>query len=279
MRNIHRSSGNKTIKIAFVSLTYPPVPGGIASHLAEVAKELAKHGFEVHVLTKWTPGNPIIEHTDNLVIHRFKSHGRGYIARISFLVKSVVCFFQIKPCLVHSHEIFLPTTTSLIYKLLTNTPIVTTIHASGLIYSEVEALKRSTLGFFRQYWLSRFIDYFIAISRTIEKELGTMGISDSKIVPIPNGIDMDRFVPSSDSERMILREQLGLPKGFIVIYTGRLVGPKRVGDLIEIWPNIRRVYPEATLLIVGTGPDEDDLRQSAGSGIIFSGNIQNVATY
>lgn len=279
MRGAFQSTQDGTFKIALISLTYPPVEGGIASHLAEVAQELAKRGFEVHIVTRRSPGSLIFEQAGNLFIHRIATLGPRLIASPSFIVRTIICLHEIKPCLVHSHEMLLPTTTSALYKLFTRTPVVTTVHCSGPDIGEAARLERSMLGVLRQYWLPRQVDYFIVISQIIEKELRVIGVPKSKLVPIPNGIDMERFTPSSDSERVALRRQLGLPEGFIVIYTGRLDGIKRVENLISVWANIQKVFPEATLLIVGTGPDEDALRRSAGSGIVFTGNVKDVATY
>lgn len=268
------------LRIAYICLNFPPAIGGIASQLSEVAKELANRGHEMHILTPGIEGAPAFEELGNLFIHRIPM-APGAISKSIYILKAIICFNKIRPDLVHAHDIFLPTTTSAIYKLFSKTPVVLTIHtsSSGLGLGDVAVLKQSRFGPFRQNWLSWNIDYFIVISRIIEKDIKTMDIPASKLVPIPNGIDMERFIPASPDERSTLRQQLGLPEGMIVIYTGRLHTDKRVDKLVKIWAGIREEHPDASLILVGAGPDEEALRRSAGPGVIFTGSTQNVAPY
>ena len=272
---------DENLRIAYICINYPPAIGGIASVLSATAQELVNRGQEVHVITPKLQDVPTYESKGNLSIHRIPMRDFGAFSKLGFILKAVYRFYKIRPSLIHSHDIFLPTTAASVYNLLTNTPIILTIHtsSSGLGLGDVAVLKQSHFGSFRQNWLSKNIAFFIALSQIIREDLKTLGISESKIVPIPNGIDVERFFPASGTEQMTLRQQLELPNGIIVIYAGRLHSDKRVDQLIKIWKNIRIVHPNATLLIVGSGPDEDLLRKSAGPGIIFTGGIQNVAPY
>jgi glycosyltransferase involved in cell wall biosynthesis len=76
----------------------------------------------------------------------------------------------------------------------------------------------------------------------------------------------------------MLRKELRLPQeALIAMYSGRLVPEKRVDTLIIIWREVRGAYPRAVLLICGSGPEEGRLRSMAGEGIIFSGQVEDVA--
>ena len=46
-----------------------------------------------------------------------------------------------------------------------------------------------------------------------------------------------------------------------------------------MWNEIIKKYPDATLLILGTGTEEEKLRQMAGANIRFEGNVKDVAPY
>jgi glycosyltransferase involved in cell wall biosynthesis len=52
-----------------------------------------------------------------------------------------------------------------------------------------------------------------------------------------------------------------------------------VGHLLAIWDAARDAVPNATLLILGTGEQEAELRAAAGEGVIFGGASDDVAPW
>ncbi len=84
----------------------------------------------------------------------------------------------------------------------------------------------------------------------------------------------------SKMEKRAIRALHNLPEeGLITIFTGRLVPGKRVDQLLAVWPTVRTYQPNAHLLILGTGPEEKALKQGAGEGVHFTGNVDDVAPY
>lgn len=55
------------------------------------------------------------------------------------------------------------------------------------------------------------------------------------------------------------------------VFVGRLSRQKGVDVLVAAWRSVRRAVPDATLVIVGDGPDRDLLTQAAGEGVRFVG--------
>jgi glycosyltransferase involved in cell wall biosynthesis len=49
--------------------------------------------------------------------------------------------------------------------------------------------------------------------------------------------------------------------------------------LLQIWPQVRASYPDAVLLIVGSGPLEGELQMKASAGVKFVGGQEDVAAY
>ncbi len=49
--------------------------------------------------------------------------------------------------------------------------------------------------------------------------------------------------------------------------------------LLSAWPQVRRAHPRAMLIIIGTGGEEAALRNAAGAGVQFTGNVENVLPY
>ena len=78
------------------------------------------------------------------------------------------------------------------------------------------------------------------------------GIPSDRIVRIPGGADLDRFVPAAD--RNAVRRELGLPEGIPVLLTIRnLEARMGLDTLIEAMAILRRAAPDALLVIGGTG--------------------------
>jgi glycosyltransferase involved in cell wall biosynthesis len=79
------------------------------------------------------------------------------------------------------------------------------------------------------------------------------------VAKIPNSVDLTKFKPVSSNEREQLRNRLGYPAGkTIVLYVGRLSRAKGVLMLIEAWPGLIAMFPNAYLVMVGSGTDSWD---------------------
>ncbi len=77
---------------------------------------------------------------------------------------------------------------------------------------------------------------------------------------IPPGVDVERFVPLSESDRVAARRRLGLPEsGPLVVSVSRLVPRKGMDTLIRASVEIRKRHPEVTVAIAGKGRDSKRL--------------------
>ena len=90
-------------------------------------------------------------------------------------------------------------------------------------------------------------------------------------------VDLERFHPDVDTSR--IRTRLGLaPEAKVILSFGRLVARKGAHRLIAALPKIARAFPEARLVVAGTGPKEKSLRRMArGSGgrVMFAGRVSD----
>jgi phosphatidylinositol alpha-1,6-mannosyltransferase len=89
------------------------------------------------------------------------------------------------------------------------------------------------------------------------------------------GADLEAFrtdLPTAD-----LRERHGIGDGPLVVCVSRLVARKGQDVLIRAMAQIRRRVPDATLLIVGSGPFEERLKAMASEGpagsVLFAGQV------
>jgi phosphatidylinositol alpha-1,6-mannosyltransferase len=80
------------------------------------------------------------------------------------------------------------------------------------------------------------------------------------VIEIPPGVDLERFRPLSDSERLDARVDLGLPKeGPLVVSVSRLVPRKGMDILIDASARLRASVPDLVVAIAGRGRDQERL--------------------
>lgn len=124
----------------------------------------------------------------------------------------------------------------------------------------------------------RKLDSVVACSKALQKHFHD--IYNMEVGVVQNGVNTDFFVPLYLDKKEELIKQLGLsPNRITYLTVGRLSERKNVGLIIEAFKNINR--EDIQLVIVGSGPLEDDLKnKSKGDNrIIFVGSTSNPIVY
>ena len=83
----------------------------------------------------------------------------------------------------------------------------------------------------------------------------------SKLVALPPGVDIENFHPGDKSEELLKR--YGLSGKLIILCVGRLVQRKGQDVLIKALSKVRGQFPNAQLVIAGSGNYEERLRALA----------------
>lgn len=227
------------------------VPGGVQSHVLQLARVMHERGHGVSVLA---PSSPDADLPDYVV-----SGGKavpipynGSVARLRFgpathrLVKRWLADGQFD--VLHLHEPNAPSLSMLALNIAEG-PIVATFHTS--------TTKSWTLTVFEP------------ILRPMhEKIVGRIAVSDlarrwqmealgSDAVEIPNGVDVALF---ADAPRLA-----GYPRaGRSVLFLGRYDEPRKgMAVLLRALPRLVERFPELEVLVVGRG-DEEELGERAG---------------
>jgi glycosyltransferase involved in cell wall biosynthesis len=135
--------------------------------------------------------------------------------------------------------------------------------------------KRRLLPVYR-WVLQHLVTGSVTVSYDLEEYLtGEMGVDRSRIVTIPNGIDVKRFEGAADDPA--LRKELGIPEGSKLIGSiGRLTEQKGMEYLIDAFPGVLDRYPDAVLVIVGDGELRAGLEKRAAEKgldgrVVFTG--------
>lgn len=269
---------NDQLRVAMLTQSYLPNQSGTSRQLAALAPLLKSQGIDLHIVTLRQPGMNRYEEIRGIPVHRLSMPMTSAVKSMSFSLGAMPLLRELQPDLVHSHALLSPTTTAVMAKRLNGTPVVAKVLRSGIL-GDISKLKRKPFGMRRIATYCAHIDAFIAVSQEINRELREVGVPTNKRILIPNGVHTKRFAPVGPLKKRQLRIELGLPTGPIVVFSGRLTMGKRLDQLIYVWRDIRKVFDDAHLLIVGGGEQEARLRSLADDGVIFTGYVEDVAPY
>lgn len=267
------------MKVAIVIHGYPPRIGGAERQVSALAPRLLTAGLKITVITRRLPDTVPFEIRDGISIYRLPAPGPKAIGSLLFTLRSISLIKTTGPDLIHAHELISPATSAWASNRTFGIPFILTPHLSGP-KGDVGRMHGKFLGTVRLKQLVRHAAAFVSISNDIDNELESIGVPKEKRRFIPNGVDVDRFLPANASKKQELRRKMNLPaKAPIAVCMARLVPIKRLDLLIAIWPQVRSENPDARLMVLGSGPLEASLRDKAGEGITFWGNQEDVVPF
>lgn len=115
---------------------------------------------------------------------------------------------------------------------------------------------------------ARLVDRYVCVSQSVaDFSREAAGLPSEKLVVIPNGIDAERY---QRAEPLDLTS-LGIGAGRrAVTFVGRLDRQKGLLDFLRHSPRWLERFPLHDLLLVGAGPQEDELRMEADKLAISS---------
>lgn len=260
---------------------YPPEIGGPATYTKLLEEELPKHGFAVSVLPfstvrRWPK---VLRH----LLYFCKAFAGALRADIVYAQDPV--------------SVGLP---ALLAAKLTRTPFVLKVVGdyaweqyvgahigSRKFVSPEDFQNRDDVGLLtkvRRYaerLVARSADAIIVPSDYLKSIVKMWEVREEKIVVIPNAI----ILPNMKNTRDALRRHYGLT-GMVILSVGRLVPWKGFDTLIDLFPRVLKMIPDAMLVIIGDGPQRDYLKARARKSgarhrIVFAGRLErtNVLAY
>jgi glycosyltransferase involved in cell wall biosynthesis len=266
-------------RVVMLIQRYLPHVGGAERQLQQLAPRLRARGFDIHIITRREKGLLPFERIDDVPVYRMASVGPKAIAAATFTAAALFQMTQLKPAIVHAHEILTPASIAVLSKRINGHPVLVKVLRGGA-RGDIYKLKRRP--FWKSYFanLNRHVDAFITISKEIDDELAALHVCDQKRIALPNGVDTARYLPASEELRQKLRAELGLPlRSMIAVYAGRLVAEKRVDLLLTVWSQAREKYHDAQLLILGDGVEESRLKGMSVDGVQFMGHVNEAWRY
>jgi glycosyltransferase involved in cell wall biosynthesis len=125
-------------------------------------------------------------------------------------------------------------------------------------------------------WAFSRADHVLCVSRVLADEARRRGANCERLHVLPNAVNPDRFRPPQPQQS--LRGRLGLNGSIVIGHVGLFYRWDRLDVLIEVAKSIRDRHPDVKVLLVGDGPEMENLRQTAfrlgmEREVIFSGPV------
>jgi glycosyltransferase involved in cell wall biosynthesis len=250
-----------------LSWEYPPrVIGGLARVVAELSKQMARQGWEVHVVTADHPGTPEHEIDNGVHVHRVKTQTDWtpdfltWVSRLNYGMLQYAIELHTKTpfSVIHAHD-WMVADAAWVMKQGFHVPVVSTIHATEA--GRMHGLHTDMQRYIGQIeWRLTFESWKVIVnSKHMLSELQNQFKTPvDKIAVIPNGIDPDIFDFEFDPSP--LRRQYAKNSDQIVLYVGRMVREKGVQVLLHAAQSILGAAPGTQFLMVGTGYYLDELK-------------------
>jgi 1,2-diacylglycerol 3-alpha-glucosyltransferase len=246
------------MRIGMMVDVYKTHVSGITNHIALTKRIMEKYGHEVFVFTFGDEDY----HDDEPNVIRSKGLplvDTGYFlnVRYRFAAQKLVKTMDI----VHVHHPFLTGRLAIRYCKPYGIPIVFTNHTRYDLYTHAyfPVIPEIVGDAFLQAYLPRFCkscDLVIAPSPGMREVLKRFGVSRNVVV-VPNGVDL---TPFKGQVEPVSRAELGFSeKDVLLIYTGRLGPEKNLPFLLRAFAGLAKTYDNVGLLIVGDGPERDNL--------------------
>ena len=232
-----------------------PVDGGVARSVSDLVSDQVSRGWRVAVAS---PAGPLAlriteVRAEHLAWRAGRAPGPASILEAGSLSRIVK---RAAPDLVHLHS----SKAGLAGRLAIrgNRPTLFQPHAWSF-YALGGPLGRTALAWER--FAARWVTAIVCVSEGERADGEAAGIRANWRV-VPNGVDLDVFVVE---DREAARNELGLDSRPLAVAVGRLSRQKGMDVLLAAWPEIERRVPDAQLVVIGSGPEEDELRRRAGS--------------
>ena len=248
-------------KILMLNYELSPVGGGAGSATYNVAKELVKRGHEVTVLTSIFKGLKKEEVKDGIKIYRVFSlrkgiHDCGLLGAATYLFSAAIKLIQLRRTenydLLH-YYFSLPTgALSLLPWAFKNKPYIVSLRGSDVPYYDVH----SKVVHFLNMLLKPVTRYIWRHAKSVEALSQSLADTahrtapDQKIGIIPNGVELDSFVPSQQKKQQ--------DNKFRLIAVTRLINRKGIDHVLRALAELKD--KNISLLIVGEGNYEAALK-------------------
>jgi 1,2-diacylglycerol 3-alpha-glucosyltransferase len=276
------------MRILITTDTFFPVINGVITSTNSLYDELKNSGHEVKILTlSHTGEEKVIGDTYYLKSVGVRIYPDARI-KVPFHNRLINEIIEWKPDIVHSQTEF---STMLEAKYISGKLGIPHLHTYHTMYEDYlgylpggKMIKKNTAARVIKILLNS-VDAIIAPTEKTKAVLQSYGVYKN-IYVIPTGIDLKKFQRdiTIDEKKKILSD-LGIKYGDrIITYIGRTAKEKNIDEIISLFKGVSHEIKNAKLLIVGAGPELDNLkslvnREGLEDRIYFTGMVKPDEVY
>lgn len=241
----------KNLNIAQIHWGFPPIIGGVETHLTILLPELVKEGHRIGLLTGSAKGEKKESNYKGVEIYRSPLFDLNWLVKKDLeglekeISKAYNDFFdKIKPGIIHVHNMhyFSEPHTKILEKisLQRGVPLILTAHNA---WDDTLFLK-----------LTRDIkwSHVIAVSHYIKRELVGAGIDEGKVTVVHHGVDTKIYHPKVKSTN-ILKKHPKLKNRKMVFHPARMGLAKGCDTGIKAIRLVKERFPDVLLVMTGSG--------------------------
>jgi glycosyltransferase involved in cell wall biosynthesis len=285
--------------ILFLTDNFPPETNAPASRTYEHAKRWVRAGHKVTVVTgapNFPSGNIHAGYTnalwrceamDGIEVVRVWTYitaNEGFLKRtldyVSFMLAAIVAspFLPRPDVIVGTSPQFFTPCAAFVVSILRWRPFVFELRdlwPDSIV--AVGAMRESTaIGWLRklEYFLYRRAAKIVSVTNSFKRVLSGNGIAAGKIAVVPNGVDLDAYVPGPKPAELARR--LGVEGKFVAAYVGTVGMAHGIGTLLDAARTLR-LRQDIVFVVVGTGAQQADLADTARreglDNLIFVGAV------
>lgn len=279
------------MKFLFLTQYFAPETGAAPIRLAAIIRQLRRLGHDVEVVTAM-PNYPVgrifdgyrgksytCEIWEGIRVHRVWLHaavGKGWRRYLNYLTFTLMSFLGLMKagkvdCLFVESPPLSLSVPGFFYSRLRDVPFVfyvadlwpdavrdnLDLHGEGVALKFARALER---------WSYRRADYVCAVTEGIASELQSRKVPESKLLFLPNGVDLDQFAPMPADDG--LRQELGLQDKEIVLYAGTHGYAHGLERILRAARVLQERRPQCHFVFVGDGSAKPlTIRQADEIGI------------
>jgi glycosyltransferase involved in cell wall biosynthesis len=267
-------------KLLVVTSTFPRwVNDTDPPFFLELCKRLVAD-YDITVHTPSYHGALARETMHGVKVHRFRycfsrferlAGGRGIVPKLRrnklyylllpfFLVAQCGSFLSLvsrcKPDIIHAHWLIPQGLLAVIAKKIFGVPVIVTAHGADVFSMRLPLFIR-----LKKYIITH-ADRMVTVSRSLARVLMADTASTTHPEVISMGVDGVLFAP--EKRDAALREKFGI-HGRFLLYVGRLTEIKGVHYLLDAMAKVAGQRPECTLLIIGHGELENELKEKVAA--------------
>lgn len=260
------------MRVGIFTDSYPPYINGVSTSIVMLQRALERQGHQVYVVTV-NPENMNYKYENDEKIIRVPGIPIGIY---DYRLTSIYPFKVIKKIskwnldVIHSHTEFGVGTFARLIAKEFHIPLVHTYHTMYEDYIETithgyfDKSSKRIVEYITKFYCDRTCNELIVPTKKTYDLFKEKYKYDREVYIIPTGIETERFYKEKFKKEDLnhLKMKLGFSEDdFVMLYIGRIGKEKNIECIIEITKGLVKKNKKVKLLLVGDGPDMEDLKK------------------